>query len=504
LETGLTTKLESITNSLGFVIPEIILGTGILLIVFVGLFIRNKKSLLLPFTTVFLFVLAMLGSVLNWWAYATDIFGATAPLIHFEGMVQSDDFSPFFKILIDLGGVLTVLMSVKSNELDNNRFNTEYYTLMVAAVLGAHLLTMTTNFLMVFISLELLSISSYILAGYSLNKKGAEGSLKYFLFGSVASAIMLYGFSILFGLSGTLDFSASVFVDRLLSNQSPLILIGGLMSLAGFLYKIAAAPMHPWAPDVYEAAPMPVVAFLSVVPKLAGIAILAKFTLAITLFGQSDFDWQIILSAVAFLSIAVGNFSALLQKNPKRMMAYSSIAQTGFLLIGVVCFSIQGFQFLLFYAGTYLLANFAVFICLQVFEKHDVSTIESFSGWGKSQVMVSVVLLIGFVSLAGIPPTAGFSAKLFIFTSLWSAYEQTGKDILVWLLVFGLLNTVVSLFYYLKIPYHAFVKNSTNVPAVKKTGLENYLALFLVLLILLLFIRPDLLMGWLNKINFVL
>jgi NADH-quinone oxidoreductase subunit N len=504
LETGITTKLESIANSLGFVLPEIILGTGILLIVFVGLFTRNKKSRVIPVITISLFLLTMLGSALNWWAYATDIFGNTSPLTHFEGMVQSDDFSPFFKILIDLGGILTVLMSMKSDELNNNRFQAEYYTLMVAAVLGAHLLTMTTNFLMVFISLELLSISSYMLAGYGFNKKSAEGSLKYFLFGSVASAIMLYGFSLLFGLSGTLDFSSSVFVDRLLNNQSPLILVGGLMALAGFLYKVAAAPMHPWAPDVYEAAPMPVVAFLSVIPKFAGIAILARFTLAITLFGQTDFDWQVILSAVAFLSITVGNFSALLQKNPKRMMAYSSIAQTGFLLIGIVCFSIQGLQFLLFYAGIYLLANFAVFICLQVFEKHEVNETQSFSGWGKSAVLMSVVLLMGFVSLAGIPPTAGFSAKLFIFTALWSAYEQTGKDILVWLLAFGLLNTVVSLFYYLKIPYHAFLKNGTNVPVLKKTGLENYLALFLVLLILLLFIRPDLLMGWLNRINFVL
>jgi len=497
LERGLAIKLESITNSISYVIPEIILSIGILLLIFIGLFVRSKRTNIIPRTTLLLLIASIVYTVLHWPSYVS-------PILLFEGIIRTDDFSAFFKILFDIAGVLTVLMSMKSDEVNNNRFNSEYFTLVISAVLGAHLLSMSVHFIMVFLSLELLSISSYVLAGFSLSKKGAEGSLKYFLFGSVASAIMLYGFSILFGLTGTLDFSSGDFVDRLLNNQSPLILVAGLMSLAGFLYKIAAAPMHPWAPDVYEAAPMPVVAFLSVVPKLAGIAMLAKFSLAVNLFGQSNFDWQIILSVIAILSITIGNFSALWQNNPKRMMAYSSIAQTGFLLIGVVCFSIQGIQFMLFYAGIYLVTNFAVFICLQIFEKHGITSIQSFSGWGKSQVMVSVLLLVGFVALAGIPPTAGFTAKLFIFTSLWSAYEQTGKDILIWLLVFGLLNTVVSLFYYLKIPYYSFLKTRDTIQSVKKTPVENYLALILVVLVLFLFIRPDLLMGWLNKINFVL
>ena len=185
-------------------------------------------------------------------------------------------------------------------------------------------------------------------------------------------------------------------------------------------------------------------------------------------------------------------------------MAYSSIAQAGFLLIGVVCFSNQGIQFMLFYSCIYLLANMTVFICLQVFETHGVGSIQSFSGWGKSHTMISIVLLLGFISLAGIPPTAGFTAKLFIFTSLWSAYEQSENNILVWVLILGLLNTVISIFYYLKIPYYAFLKTSDSIQSAKKAQVENYLALILVVLILFLFIRPDLLMGWLNRINFVL
>jgi len=276
------------------------------------------------------------------------------------------------------------------------------------------------------------------------------------------------------------------------------------MTLAGFLYKIAAAPMHPWAPDVYEAAPMPVLAFLSTAPKLAGVAVLTKFTLALNLFGQSSYDWQLIMCTVVILSITVGNFSALWQTNPKRMMAYSSIAQSGFLLTGVVCFSMQGIQFMLFYSIIYIVANYAVFICLQAFERNELFSIESFWGWGKSAAFMSVLLLVAMISLAGIPPTAGFTSKLFIFTALWDAYEQSGKNLLLWLLIFGLLNTVISLFYYLKIPYYAFLKNNDTIQSPQNSRGENFLALMLVLIVLFLFIQPGLLMGWLNRINFVL
>jgi NADH-quinone oxidoreductase subunit N len=315
---------------------------------------------------------------------------------------------------------------------------------------------------------------------------------------------MVYGFSILFGLTGTLEFTSEEFITRLITNQSPLFLIASLLALAGFLYKIAAAPMHPWAPDVYEAAPMSVLAFLSTAPKLAGIAILAKFSIALNLLGESFYDWQLILAVIALLSITLGNFSALWQHNPKRMMAYSSIAQSGFLLIGIICFSTQGIQVLAFYATVYLIMNYVVFICLQIFERNRLTTIPDFSGYGKQNAFISIILLIGFIALAGIPPTGGFTGKLFIFTALWDAYSQTGKDLLLWLLVFGLINTVVSLFYYLKIPYYSFIRSGESILSIKSHSAMVILALFLTLVILLLFIQPGLLMGWLNRITFVL
>ena len=267
---------------------------------------------------------------------------------------------------------------------------------------------------------------------------------------------------------------------------------------------MAAAPLHPWAPDVYEAAPMPVVAFFSVVPKLAGLGVLTKFALALNLFGQSDHDWQFVICLAAILSLTVGNFSALWQKRPKRLMAYSSIAQSGFLLVGVGAFIPHGINFMLFYASIYVLTTFLIFFYLQYFESNGLESLESFAGIGRTLVWPCVFLLVGFIGLTGLPPTAGFTAKLFIFSSIWESYQLSGKGILLWLLVFGLLNTVVSLFYYLRIPFYAFIKKSESVRHTNNPTFENFFAIGLVLAILLLFFNPDLLMRWINKINFVL
>jgi NADH-quinone oxidoreductase subunit N len=477
--------------------PELILACGILLVIIAGFFTRNKKTNFNALLALAFLLASLTYTILCWHNYA-------APLTLFAGLIRCDQYSSYFKILIDAGGILTVLMSLRSKDISSEKFNSEFYALLISAVLGAHLLVMSTNLIMIFISLELVSISAYVLAGYSFTSKGAEGSLKYFLFGSAASAIMLYGFSILFGITGTLDFASIDFTGKLIENQSLLVVVAGIMAFAGFLYKIAAAPMHIWSPDVYEGSPMSVVAFLSVVPKLAGIVVLSKFAVAITLFGQSRFDWQVTLGIIAMLTIGIGNLSALWQTNPKRMMAYSSIAQSGFLLIGIVCFTEQGMHALLFYSAVYVITNFSVLLLLQAFETRGIESIPSFRGVGKTFLFANIVMLVGLVSLSGIPPTGGFTSKLFVFATLWSSYEQTGKEILLWLLIFGLLNTVISLFYYLKIPYYAFLKTPVSQPQRKNTPFENFLAFILVAGVVFLFIRPDLLMGWLNTINFVL
>jgi NADH-quinone oxidoreductase subunit N len=482
-------QINNVLDSLRYFLPELILSLFFLAFLLLALFRVNHK---------FLLGLGALCFLSSCAAVLTQGLNVQHSL--FSGLIKLDGFAVYMKLLISASGILCCLLSVHKPK----QYNAEYLALITAIVLGGHLLLMTTHFLVAFISIELISISSYVLTGYSFTKAGSEGSLKYFMFGAIASAIMLYGFSILYGITGTLDFSASQFTEQLIAGNSHLALLAMMMSLGGFLFKIAAIPMHLWAPDVYEAGPTPIVAFLSVAPKLAGLGVLFKFILAINLYGNSTYDWQLIVGSIAMLTITVGNFSALRQQSPKRLMAYSSIAQSGFLLIGIVAFLPQAIHFMLFYASVYPLMNFLIFLYIDLFEEKGVNAIDQFAGLGKTFLLPMVFLLIGFIALTGLPPTSGFTAKLFIFTGLWQAYELSGKSFLLWLLVFGLINTVVSLFYYLRIPYFAFLRAGLHGEKQNPVTFQNFLAFILVLLIVLFFFIPELLMGWINRINFVL
>jgi NADH-quinone oxidoreductase subunit N len=494
VEVSLTDQLQWISDSTQILAPEIVLTSGVLFLISLNLF-KVKSFKIYGVISLITVVLSGLIIFFNWPVEPTPLFNY---------MLRADDFSAAYKLLFLMGTALAIIMSFQSKNIPHP---TEYFSLLLATTLGAHLLVMSTNFVMVILSLELISISSYVLAGFRFSKQGAEGSLKYFLFGSAATAVMIYGASLLFGLTGTLHFASSDFANKLIEIHSPLLLIAGFFILAGFLFKSSAAPFHLWAPDVYEAAPLPIVAFFSVVPNLAGIAALMKFTLAINLFGQSSYDWQTVLAVVAILSIVIGNLSALWQKNAIRMMAYSSIAQAGFLIAAIVPLTSTSMHFLVFYSAVFLIMNFSVFILLQHFgDDHDATLLSGFSGLGKRQVFSSVLLLIAFISLTGLPPTGGFTAKLFIFSSIWEAYEQTGKNAILWLLIAGLLNTVIALFFYLKIPYYLFIKDNRlqNTTKSKFSIFPNLLAFILVVVLLLLFFYPALLMGWTNRINFVL
>ena len=485
-------QLQHIFKSVSLLIPEVIIIISLLITVLLGLTVKTNKHVILK-------LLALI-------TYGTSIFIIIQQLpsestVIFGGMMRIDAFSSYFKILFLMGGILGVWISGPQKE----NSSPEYFLLFHTVILGGCLLASSMNFIMVVLSLELISLSSYLLAGFGFDKKSAEGSLKYFLFGTVATACMIYGLSILYGFAGTLDFSSDLFVKNLIARSSPLLLIGGLLTLAGFLFKITAVPFHLWAPDVYESAPTPVVAFISVVPKLAGIAALTRFTMAINLFGQSGYHWQVILAAIAMISILIGNLSAISQTNPKRMLAYSSVAQSGFLLIGIVTFSMDGIHFMLFYSAVFLVMNFLVFNALNQFEEaRSQLDIPSFAGLGAGLLVPSLAMLVGFVSLTGLPPTAGFTAKLFIFGSLWGAWQQSGELMLLSLFVIGLLNTVVSLFFYLKIPYYLFMKEKKEIDLIKIDAPGNLLSLILVIVLFYLFISPNGLMGWINKITFVL
>jgi NADH-quinone oxidoreductase subunit N len=486
MESPLKDVLDSIGISLSYFLAELFLGMAILAMISIGL-IWKRNAVLHHGAALAFFLLVLVIEIFHLHISTQTIF---------SGMFRTgNSFADYFKILFSLSGVFTVAMTWRSEKIQQRL--PEYYTLLFVIVLGANLLVMSENLLVLFLALELISIPSYVLTGFLFDKKGAEGSLKYFLFGSISSAVMLYGFSILYGIFGTFTFTQFAYPSP---ESWPLFYIAGTFSLAGFLFKIAAAPMHPWAPDVYEAAPMPLVAFFSVVPKIAGVAILLKFVLYCI---PAGINWQLIIAGIAILTLTVGNFSALWQKNVKRLMAYSSIAQSGFLLVSVASCTLQGAEALLFYATVYVILTYLLFFYLQHFENRAFTTIASYEGSGKSFLWPSIFMLVAFVGLTGLPPTAGFTGKLFLFSALWETYASTGRQLLLWLLVFGLLNTVVSLFYYLRIPYYAFIRPQQESIPTNKLTFENLLGLFLVLLILILFFSPQLLMGWINKSNFV-
>jgi NADH-quinone oxidoreductase subunit N len=482
----LTDILDQIDNSLMHFGAELLLIVAILILITAGLVWKSTPALIHVLAIVFLVA-----------AIIPEVHQLKEPSrLIFSGMLRTgNSLADYLKILFCVSGLLTAVMTWRSERAQERL--SEYYALVLGVILGANLLVMSENLVILFLSMELISICSYLLTGFSFEKRSTEGSLKYFLFGSISSAVMLYGFSILYGIFGTFSFSGFQVPP---TEAMPLFYIAGTFSLAGFLFKIAAAPMHPWAPDVYEAAPMPIVAFFSVVPKIAGVAILLKFVLYSV---PAGINWQLVISGIAILTLTVGNFSALWQKNVKRLMAYSSIGQSGFLLVSVASSSPQGAEAFIFYSTVYLILTYLLFIYLQYFENRAFTTIAAYEGSGKSFLWPSVFMLIAFIGLTGLPPTAGFTGKLFLFSALWETYAATGRELLLWLLVFGLLNTVVALFYYLRIPYCAFIRSREVDTPGNNLAFENLLGLFLVLLVLLLFFSPQLLMGWINKSNFV-
>lgn len=489
---GTSEKLEWISLSLQYFLPELMLVIAFVILLLASLVTTDlTKSAWIDSLALGLFTLSLVLSIFGWSETTKSI-----PL--FNGMLRQNSFAAYLKLLFDIAGVLTVLLSWNAYTYRK----AEYYALLACALLGAHLLVMSNNLIMVFISIELISLPSYLLTAFSFSKKGMEGSLKYFLFGSIASAIMLYGMSLLYAITHTLDFTSTTFANEILHQQTPFLFLSICFVLAGFLFKIASAPMHPWAPDVYEAAPTPIAAFFSVVPKLAGIGILLLFCLTLNLHGTSRIHWYIVISLIALLTLTIGNFAALWQKNPKRMMAYSSVAQAGFLLIGAITLTDQGTQFMLFYGTVFLIANYLVFLYIGYFEEKSITEIDEYAGLGKSHTVSAIFLLLGLLSLTGLPPTAGFLAKVFLFSSLWNSYDLSGSGLYLAVFIIGLLNTVISLFFYLKIPYQSFLRNGNQKSALKRTFGVNLLGLLLVIVLLGLFFLPSGLMGWLNRITF--
>ena len=384
-----------------------------------------------------------------------------------------------------------------------------WYALLVAMTLGLFLMTISVNLLSIYVSIELVSVASYLLTALSGTRRASEGGIKYLIFGAVSSAIMLYGMSLLYGMTGTLDLTADVFGAELARQDAAVATIVVLLTGAGLLFKLSGVPFHVWTPDAYQAAPVPVAAFFSVGPKAAAVLVLMRVVTALpvensNLTGATAGDLQIPLAILALAGMFIGNLSALRQTDAKRLLAYSTIAHAGFLLVGVVALSQAGFEAVLFYAGTYLFMSLAAFFLIDLLARSrgsDDLTISQFAGLGAKQPLLSVALTITMLGLTGLPPTVGFTAKLLSFSALFDAYSQTGKPWLLALFALGLLNALISLVYYLKIPFLLFFRPLSGEHRTEKLPRAAvWLAVGLVVPIVALFLKPDwlltLLTGW--------
>jgi NADH-quinone oxidoreductase subunit N len=321
----------------------------------------------------------------------------------------------------------------------------EFFTLLLSCTLGMMLMAGANNLLMMYLALEFVSITSYVMAGMlRRNRKSSEASLKYLIYGAAASGLMIYGMTFLYGVTGTLD------VPRLAAElaqvyprpQQTFYLITGVLVLAGFAYKIAAVPFHMWCPDAYEGAPTPVTAFFSVGPKAAGFAMLIRFLLG--MFGTEParypIEWTLLLALMCVLTMAVGNFSALHQQNLKRLLAYSSIAHAGYMLLAFTVFSPAAVATVMFYLVIYLIMNLGAFLVVIVLEeRYGIETVEGCKGIGWRLPFLGVMMGIFLFSLTGLPPTAGFWGKVYIFTEM----IKTGEVFPITMCVIAVFFTVV-------------------------------------------------------------
>lgn len=478
-------QLIQIRQSLGGIAPEIFLGIFFCVFLIAELLLKRKYNE--EKADFWLQNIALAGGIITLWMVGMQWNQESA--YRFKPLLYLDRQAVFFKLLITLSWIFT-LIHVR---ILKYKFPPEFNSILIVSVLGLNVLTMSTHLLTIYLTLELVSISSYLLVAISPYKKAAEGGLKYLLFGAASSAVMVYGMSLIYGITGTLDITNEAMTLGLLNNSELVITATLVLTLSGMLYKLSLVPFHVWTPDVYEAAPTPLVSFLSVAPKAAVILVLMRMA---AIFPE---PYLLILGGIAVISITAGNVAALWQTNARRLLAYSSIAQAGYLLVGLVAYSRFGFESAVFYTAVYMLINMTSFFLIDLLQPQSETELKSFSGLGKQQLWIGGILTVVMIALAGLPPTAGFTSKLLIFSALWESYSTEGARWMLWLLVIGILNSAVALVYYLRLPYLLFFKD--EVPSSKPVNdrmMGKVIGGILVAAVLAIFFNPDLLMQWIS------
>jgi NADH-quinone oxidoreductase subunit N len=374
------------------------------------------------------------------------------PITVLGGMVRFDWLGFFFKLLFMFAGAATALLLMDNEKVGHRG---EGYLLLLASLLGMNLMAASADLVMLYLAIETTSIPLYILSGFMLaDERSTEAGFKYLLFGAMSSAIMLYGFSLLFGFAGTTNMYK--LAAKITAGPDTLLMVFGVifLLLVGIGFKISVVPFHFWAPDVYQGAPTPVAGFLSTASKAAGFAVLVRlFFVAFPGFSQS---WTLIFAVIAAVTMTVGNLLALPQTNLKRLLAYSSVAHAGYVMIGAVAFSLLGAASVVFYLAAYIVTNLLAFgILMAVSRIVGSDEVKDYSGLSRRNPGLALMMLAAFLSLAGMPPFGGFVAKVFVF----AAGVQAGY---VWLVVVGIINSIVGVYYYLNVMKYVYLFRMPN------------------------------------------
>jgi len=431
-------------EQIGLIAPELCLLGFALLVVLLDLFVTQKKVIA---------GVAVAGVIISG-GFALNMWGAPTTSI-FYSMLSVDKFAVFFKLLF-LGAAGLVILASQDYVSKFARFQGEFYALVLLSALGMMLLAAAADLITLYVALELSSISLYVLASFLKDQKSTEAGLKYLLLGAVASAVLLYGMALVFGLTGQTclvciaDAIRAMPISGII--ESPALLMGMILLIVGFGFKIAVVPFHMWVPDVYEGAPTPVTAYLSVASKAAGFAIILR--VFFTIFGDPAWlsqNWGLLIAVLSAITMTVGNVVAIVQVNIKRMLGYSSIAQAGYLMVGLAAVGMAagadalGRSGLLFFLMSYMVTNLgAFFAIIAISNKINSDMIDDYTGMGKRAPLLALALTLCLVSLTGLPPTAGLIAKIYIF----SGAVDNG---LLWLVIIAVINSCISAFYYFRV-----------------------------------------------------
>ncbi len=423
--------------------PELVLTGFALLILLLSVFVHRAQRGSLGY-------IALVGGVA---ALVSLYWGIGKEVSAFSGMVKIDPFSFFFKVMIAIIALLTVLVSLDYAKREEIDFG-EYYVLVLFATVGMMLMASGVNLLIIFLGLEVMSISIYVLAGIMRDDtRSVEAAFKYFLLGAFASAFLLYGIALIYASTGALDLGG---IGRVLAERSwigglPILITGLALLIVGFGFKIALVPFHMWTPDVYEGAPTSITAFMATGVKAAGFAAFVRvFFYALP---AMQTYWTEVMWILAVATMTVGNIIALSQSNIKRMLAYSSIAHAGYILVAFVAGSELGISSILFYLLAYVFMNIgAIAVVIMLGKKGEENTlISDYAGIGFRHPLMAVAMAIFMFSLAGVPPTAGFMAKFYVFSAAVKANYY-------WLAIIGVLNSAVAAYYYLRVLIYMYFR----------------------------------------------